>query len=49
MAKRVLEAALTGCAAYLGIFLAMSLRDPYSAVRLRAAELYDRIREVKKR
>lgn len=47
--KRAAEAVLIGCATYLGIFLAWQLRDPYSAVRLRLAELYDRMREVRKR
>ena len=47
--RRTLEALLIGCATYLGIFLAMELRDPYSNVRLRLDAALDRIREVKKR
>lgn len=47
-AKTAGEALVSVFAAYGGLWLVEQLRDPTSNLRLRAAELADRLREVKR-
>jgi hypothetical protein len=44
---RALEAAVLGAATWAGIWLAQELRDPTSDVRLRIADLVERLQEVR--
>lgn len=43
-AKRILEAVALGAATAGGVLLVHALRDPYSDLRLKAAELHDALR-----
>lgn len=47
--RKAIEAFVLGAATWAGIWLAQELRDPYSDVRLRTAELVDRLQEVRGR